>query len=98
MTLQGNPQVANLFPRVTNLLGYHVNHQGEIRQKISFPSKCSIIKKGIFATWLNASNIKVTLTMRLDLLPHEARHVVFWELGRCSGHYSVVNDDGGELW
>jgi hypothetical protein len=26
--------VAPLFLRVTNLLGYHANHQGEIRQKI----------------------------------------------------------------
>jgi hypothetical protein len=34
MTLQGDPPVATLFPRVTNLLGYHVNHQGEIRKKI----------------------------------------------------------------
>jgi hypothetical protein len=28
------PPVANLFLRVANLLGYHVKHQGEIRQKI----------------------------------------------------------------
>jgi hypothetical protein len=33
MTLQGDPLVATLFPRVTHLLGQHVNHQGEMRQK-----------------------------------------------------------------
>jgi hypothetical protein len=27
--------------------------------------------------------------MRLDLLPHEARPVVFWEPSRCSGCCSV---------
>jgi hypothetical protein len=29
-----NYLVATLFPRVTNLLGYNDNHQGEIRQKV----------------------------------------------------------------
>jgi hypothetical protein len=71
------PPVETLFQSVTNLLGNHVNHQGEIRKNIYFPRKHSIIKKRLFATCSNASNIKVTLTMRLDLLPHEARHVVF---------------------
>jgi hypothetical protein len=33
MTLQGDPLVETLFPRVTHLLGKHVNHQGEMRQK-----------------------------------------------------------------
>jgi hypothetical protein len=33
MTLQGDPLVATLFLRVTHLLGKHVNHQGEMRQK-----------------------------------------------------------------
>jgi hypothetical protein len=34
MTLLGDPLLATLFPMVTNLLGYHVNNQGEIRQKV----------------------------------------------------------------
>jgi hypothetical protein len=29
-----NHPVATLFPRVTYLLGNHVNHQGEIRKKV----------------------------------------------------------------
>jgi hypothetical protein len=29
-----NYPVATFFPRVTNLLGYNDNHQGEIRQKV----------------------------------------------------------------
>jgi hypothetical protein len=33
MTLQGDPLVAIIFLRVTHLLGKHVNHQGEMRQK-----------------------------------------------------------------
>jgi hypothetical protein len=57
----------------------HENHQGEIRQNVSFPSKCSIIKKGFFAKCSNASNIKVTLSMTPKLLPHEARHIVLWD-------------------
>jgi hypothetical protein len=28
------PPSSNPFPRVTHLLGNHVNHQGEIRQKV----------------------------------------------------------------
>ena len=42
--------VETLFLRVTNLLGRNDNHQSEIRKNVSFPSKCSIIKKGFFAT------------------------------------------------
>jgi hypothetical protein len=34
MTLQGDPPMETLFPRVTHLLGNHVNHQGEIRKKV----------------------------------------------------------------
>jgi hypothetical protein len=34
MNLQRNPPVATLFPRVTNLVEYHANNQGEIWQKI----------------------------------------------------------------
>jgi hypothetical protein len=29
-----DPLVATLFPRVTHLLGNHVNHQGETRKKV----------------------------------------------------------------
>jgi hypothetical protein len=29
-----NQLIATIFPRVTYLLGDHVNHQGEIRQKV----------------------------------------------------------------
>jgi len=36
--------------------------------------------------------------MRLDLLPHEAIPVVFWEPGRYSGRCSTANVDDGELW
>jgi hypothetical protein len=35
------------------------------------------MKKGFFATCSNASNIKMTLTMIPDALPHGARVVVF---------------------
>jgi hypothetical protein len=28
------PQVETIFPRVTKLLGYHANHQGEISKRI----------------------------------------------------------------
>jgi hypothetical protein len=34
MTLQGQPLIATIFPRVTHLLGKHVNHQGEIRKNV----------------------------------------------------------------
>jgi hypothetical protein len=34
MNLQGEPPVETIFPRMTKLLGYHVNHQGEIRKNI----------------------------------------------------------------
>jgi hypothetical protein len=39
----------------------------------------TVIKKGFFATYSNASIIKVTLTMILDLLPHEGRPAVLWD-------------------
>jgi hypothetical protein len=73
MTLKGDLPVETLSPRVTHLLGNHVNDQGEIRQKVRFQANVFIIKKGPFATCSNASIIKVKLTTRLDLLPHEAR-------------------------
>jgi hypothetical protein len=102
-TLQGDPPVATLSPRVTNLLGCHENHQGELRKVIQFPSKFSIIKRGLFATCLNASNIKVTLSMRLDLLPHEARPSLFCGPSQCVGRcYAVMSGDamwrGGALY
>jgi hypothetical protein len=34
MTLQGNPPGETLFPRVTHLLGNHVNYQGEMRKNV----------------------------------------------------------------
>jgi len=46
---------------------------------------------------LNDSNIKVTLTMRLNLLPHEAIPSIFWEPGWCNGRCFTANDYG-ELW
>jgi hypothetical protein len=35
--------------------------------------------------------------MRLDLLSHEARLAVLWELNWCSGRCST-DDDDGEVW
>jgi hypothetical protein len=84
MTLQGNPPVATLLLRVTHLLGNHVNHRGEIRKKVSFPSICSIINKVPFATCSNSSIIKATLTMR---------PFVLCELGLCVRCCYVVDDE-----
>jgi hypothetical protein len=81
MTLQGYPPIVILSLRMTHILGYHVNHPSEIRKNVSFPSKLSIIKKGPFATCLNALTIKVTLTTIPNLLCHEARLVVLF--GPC---------------
>jgi hypothetical protein len=92
MTLQGDPPVETLSLRVTHLLGKHVNHQGEIRKKIQFLSKCSIIKKRPFATCSNDSIIKVTLTTRPDLLPHEKRLVVLSVPWWCGGCCYVANN------
>jgi hypothetical protein len=87
MTLQGDPLVANLFPRVTHLLGNHANHQGERDKRNDFQVNVFIIKRRLFVKCSNASIIKMTLTTRPDLLPHEARHVVLygpsWCVGRC---------------
>jgi len=95
MTLQGDPLVATLIPWVTYLRGYHFNHQGKIRKKISFPSKCFIIKKGLFSTCSNYSNIKVTLTIRLDLLHYKERPTSFSRLSWCDKHYYAIS---GEWW
>jgi hypothetical protein len=49
-----------------------------MRQKVQFPRKRYVIKKGLFTTYSNASIIKVILTMKPCVLPHEARLVVPW--------------------
>jgi hypothetical protein len=49
-----------------------------------------IIKKGLFATFSKASIIKVTVNMRLDLLPHEEILVVLSRPRWCGGNFYVV--------
>jgi len=64
--------------------------QGKIYK---FQEKCFIIKRRSFAANSNASIIKETLTMRLELLPHEERPAVLWEPSRCGGCCCVVEDE-----
>jgi hypothetical protein len=59
----------------------------------NFQANVFIIKKGLFVTCSNDSIIKMTLTMRLDLIPHEARPVVLCGPSWCGRHYYIVDDE-----
>jgi hypothetical protein len=86
-----NHPVAIHFLKVTYSLGKSC-HPTKVKlgKMYNFQANVIIIKKGLFATCSNASNIKVTLTTRLDVLPHEARLVVFLEPRWRNGHCFVV--------
>jgi len=55
-------------------------------KKNNFQENVFKIKEIPFATYSNASFIKMTLTTKLDLLPHGARPVVLCAPSWCGGH------------